>query len=269
MDKGAQARQGNQVVIQQEGSDLTSPKGKQEMTGAYQKAYFNNQSLNNLLSTVATRTGARAINGMKNPNTTIKKVVEKRVDDPSQPYGLNDVGDISRGRLVFQNQQALKKGLDTLKSEAKDAGIKVVKEQNMFTNPDKEAKETGYKGYHVDLEMPNGQHTEVQLHTINSYASAMLTHAIHESYGDNVPKNAASESRTAADHVMRMDPFQAQQLADQLDHAAAPAVAEAQRKAIQVAMGQRNVQHAEPLRSTSALNPMGQSLSVEGSNYGL
>lgn len=246
-NEGAQARQGDPQVIQQEGADLLSNKGQAELTGQYQKAVQNHQLLSDLLTKVGYQTTSRPITNLKNPDTTIKKVVEKRVDEDSN-YDLNDVGDISRGRLVFADEKALRTGLNTLKSEAKRDGIRVVKEQDMFTNPDSEAQKSGYKGYHVDLEMPNGQHVEVQLHTVNSYASAMLTHAIYQSYGDNPPKTAAAESKAVADHVMRMNPQQAKELGRQLEGASAPAAVEAQQKAMQVAMGQNQAPHAEPLQ---------------------
>ncbi len=192
----------------------------------YKKAAQNAPVLGTLLQKVAQRTGAKPISNYKNPITALGKVEEKQEESPSRHYTIQDVNDIARGRLVYNSYDALKKGIESFKASAKQSGLKIAKEQNFFTKP-----EDGYRGYHVDVSFPNGQHSEVQFHTQQSYANTLATHKSHEMYGDKPPAPVSQENEKIGDQVMQLPNREAAKISQSVEAENAPQMQQAQQMA--------------------------------------
>lgn len=211
----------------------------------YKKAAQNAPTLGTLLQRVAERTRGRAISNFKNPQTAATKAEMKNEDTPSRHYTLNDLNDIARGRLVYSSYDAMKKGVDVFKQQANQVGIKVAKEQNFFTKP-----EEGYRGYHVDVSFPNGQHSEVQFHTPQSYANALATHDVHETFGKDTPAPIEQKTEKIGDQIMQLPNESANKVAADAEQKALPKQQQNQNEAkafIEQALNNPNAAIAEPL----------------------
>lgn len=192
----------------------------------YKKAAQNRPALDGLLNKVGQRSGGRVISNYKNPTTTIAKVQEKQQEDPKRDYTLNDVNDVARGRLVYNSLDAMRKGIGTFKQEAKQSGVVIAKQQDFFNKP-----EGGYRGYHIDIAFPNGQHSEVQFHTPQSYANAMATHAVHAEYGDNPPDNLEDQTKKTGNLIMKLPNKVSDDISTANEIKNAPMMAQAQQQA--------------------------------------
>ena len=114
-----------------------------------------------------------------------------------------------------------------LKSAIKKTNIKIGPEDNFFTH----AKSDGYQGYHVDLEFPNGQHSEVQFNTPQSYAAVLATHPAHEEFGGQMPPEATQKNESMSKHIMQLPTEQANQLSQQAEQTNMPAIMKGQQAA--------------------------------------
>lgn len=193
----------------------------------YKKAAINKTGLDLLLAKVAQRTHAKVITNFKNPDTTVDKVERKNEAKPSRKYGLEDVNDVARGRLVYQSIDALHKGVEALKGMVKRTPLKIAKTEDFFKNPE----DGGYRGYHVDLEFPNKQVVEIQLHTPQSYAATLVTHPEHESYGENLPEDVEKSKKNVSDQIMKLPTKEAEKLSAEQEQQTLPAMIQAQLKA--------------------------------------
>jgi hypothetical protein len=206
---------------------------KKKLVIVYKKAVENKPELDTFLNHVANQTGARTITNLKNPTTAVKKVLTKQQESPGRNYTLDKVNDIARGRLIYNSLKQLRSGIATFKKDLGKTDMKIAKTDDFFDHP-----EDGYEGYHIDVIFPNGQHSEIQFHTINSYAATLATHPLHE--------NADHEEMTKADKLknedinkqtQQLDPQSAAQVAQMLEQRNAPATQQAQQAAQQTAQG--------------------------------
>lgn len=205
-----------------------------QLSSVYKQAIVNKPILDNFLTKVGRQSGGKPISNFKSPTTAVEKVEEKKAEDPGRDYSLSKVNDIARARLVYNSRDALMKGVDDFKRDIKATPMKVVKTENFFQKP-----EDGYMGYHIDVAFPNGQHSEVQFHTTNSYAAALATHKTHEEYGDNVPSDAAKRNEEANARIMSLPEAQAQKIADTVEQQNAPIQNASQVEAFNAALGNK------------------------------
>lgn len=209
----------------QQGQELTTPEGQGKLADIYQNALNNRPILDNFLDKVGQQTGGNVVSNLKNPDTAVDKTVEKRVTQPDRGYGLNDVNDIVRGRIVYNNPQQIQQGVANLVKQIgqynaanPDAQVKIAKEENFFTHP-----RDLYQGYHVDLQFPNGQHSEIQFHTWKTYAAALATHPLHEIYGNqDLPPDALAQKQQTTNSINQLTDENAQTFAKTLEQQGTP-----------------------------------------------
>ena len=219
---------------------------------AYQKALVNKPVLDSVLNKVGQSTGGRVITNLKNPQTTVDKVQRKNEENPKRNYKIEDVNDVARGRLIYSDMASLQKGVQSFMTDVKTAGAKITKTQDYFTKPNE-----GYKGYHVDIKFPNGQTSEVQFHTVNTYANTLATHNLHEQYGDETPDKLAMRKEILASQIDKLSPAGAQKLAQPIEQQNAPAIQQAQEAAINAAQGQAMSPPNRGPSSVQSGSPMG------------
>lgn len=206
---------------------------KKKLVVVYKKAVLNKPELDAFLNHVATQTGAKPITGLKNPKTAVEKVQTKREESPGRNYSLDKVNDIARGRLVYGTLKQLRNGISVFKRDLGKTDMKIVKTDDFFEHP-----EDGYEGYHVDVQFPNGQHSEIQFHTINSYAATLVTHPLHENADhEEMSKADKLKNEDVNSTIKQMNPQSAVAIAQMLEQKNAPATQQAQQMAQQTAQG--------------------------------
>ena len=199
----------------------------------YRKAFENKPELDAFVSHIADTTGAKPISNLKNPKTATEKVKTKQQEDPQRDYKLEDVNDIARARLVYGSLRQLRSGIKTLKKDIGQTDMKITKTDDFFEHP-----EDGYEGYHVDISFPNGQHSEIQFHTINSYAATLVTHPLHEQADhEEMTKANKLKNEDVNATVKQMNPQTAASIAQMLEQKNAPQTQQAQQAAQQTAQG--------------------------------
>jgi hypothetical protein len=201
-----------------------------ELVKQYRMAAQNKPILDNILGSTAQATGARPITNLKNPETAVKKVFKKNEENPKRDYSLKDVNDYARGRLVYPDTQAMDKGIEVFGDMARKAGAKVTKTTDYFSKP-----ADGSKGFHVDIKFPNGQTSEVQFHTDQSYANALATHPDHAQFGDEKPAQAAARDKKTAGAINDLPNQLAQAISGQIEQQEAPAIQQGQQQAARAA----------------------------------
>ena len=198
----------------------------------YKKAVLNKPLLDALLLKVSRESNAKQITNLKNPQTAVDKVETKKEENPNRKYSLETVNDLSRGRLVYGSLDGMRNGVKIIKQAIKSSKLKIAKIDDYFTKP-----EGGYKGYHIDIKFPDGQHGEIQLHTVQTYAASLATHKTHEEYGDNPPPDAEERSEKDMDKINAMPKDKAEKLAGKIEDENEPKQTAAQIAALKMAMG--------------------------------
>lgn len=207
---------------------------KKKLVIVYKKAFQNKPELDSFLIHVAQQTGARPISNLKNPKTAIEKVATKQKEEPDRNYTLNTVNDIARARLVYGSLRQVENGAKIIRKDIGKTNMTITKTDDFFKHP-----EDGYEGYHIDVAFPNGQHSEIQLHTINSYAAALLTHSIHaEADHEEMTPEERQKNIDINNEVKKLQPNEAAQVAQLLEAKNAPMQAKAQISALKTGMGQ-------------------------------
>ena len=206
---------------------------KKKLVIVYKKAMENKPEFDAFLNHVANQTGARPISNLKNPKTAIEKVKTKNEESPNRNYTLEKVNDIARARLVYGSLKQLKNGIKAFKKDIGKTDMKITKTDDFFEHP-----EDGYEGYHVDVSFPNGQHSEIQFHTIHSYAATLATHPLHEQADhEEMTKADKMKNEDINDEVKRLNPHDAVAVAQMLEQRNAPMTQQAQQAAQQTAQG--------------------------------
>lgn len=206
---------------------------KKKLTLVYRKAFQNKPELDAFLLHLANQSGAKPISNLKNPKTAIEKVKTKKEEEPDRHYTLDTVNDIARARLVYGSLREMRAGEKDLKRDIAKTNMKIAKTDDFFAHP-----EDGYQGYHVDVVFPNGQHSEIQLHTINSYAAALATHALHaEADHEEMTPKARQENVDMNAQMKKLNPNQAAAVAQMYETKNAPMQRQAAISAIQTAQG--------------------------------
>jgi ppGpp synthetase/RelA/SpoT-type nucleotidyltranferase len=188
----------------QYGSDIISPAGQKELGDRTQKALQNQGTFQDLLDTVAQQQRARSMSNIKNPFSTVQKIVEHRMQGEDQ-YTMGDVNDMLRGTIAIKDQSQIPSTVSQLKDEITQRGYKVVNENDYFNNPQK----NGYQGYHIDIQMPDGQIAEIQIHTPQSLANATTSHPLYAQFDQNMPKETLSALKKVQNQIKDVNPDQA------------------------------------------------------------
>lgn len=222
----------------------------QKLIVTYKKAFQNKPELDAFLTHLANQSGARPISNLKNPKTALEKVKTKQQEDPDRNYTLDTVNDIARARLVYGGLHQLRNGVKDIRKDIKQTNMKIAKVDDFFDHP-----EDGYEGYHIDVVFPNGQHSEIQLHTINSYAATLVTHPLHEEADhEEMTDEDKQKNKDLNDQVKKLKPNEAVAVAQMLEAKNAPLQRQSQIAAIQTAQGNPPPMQPVPLQQGGQQN---------------
>lgn len=122
----------------------------------------------------AKHVGATYNSRVKNADSAIKKVAQKRLQ--KRDYDIDDINDAYGGRFVVDKSSQIpqiKKQMDAME----DIGLfKIKKEEKV--------KHSTYDAYHYDIESVDGHRGEVQIHTAHSELEAVANHDLRALYGE-------------------------------------------------------------------------------------
>lgn len=183
-------------TMQQVAPDVQSPQGQQQL---FQKAVGANvakKQLDAVLGAVAAHLGATSSTRVKNIETASQKIAQKRLQ--GRDYGVSDINDMLGGRIVVKNDKDIPKAKQAMQKLSEAGVFAIMKEQHV--------KQGTYDGYHYDVKLSNGQPAEVQIHTPQSEAEAVVNHSLRAVHGEKPQDKVVEQMRDKQAQVVKSFP---------------------------------------------------------------
>ena len=141
---------------------------------------------------------------LKSPESIYKKMVIKNLPTTTQAV-MENINDIAGVRIICSFAKDVYKIAESIKSQP---DLKFIKERDYIKSP----KPSGYKSYHVVVELPVYEvdeverlNVEVQIRTAAMDFWASLEHKVKYKYSGEVPKNLMKELKACADKAEELD----------------------------------------------------------------
>lgn len=154
--------------------DVLSPQGKQELFNHLGGAMKEKPLLDGVLQALASKIGADYSSRIKNPDTAVSKIVQKRLLGRS--YGVSDVNDALGARLIINDSKALQKAKEGISNLAKAGVFEILKSEPV--------KKDTYSAYHFDIKTPQGASAEIQLMNPKQELESLANHPLRAIYGE-------------------------------------------------------------------------------------
>lgn len=171
----------NPQVQQQVAPDVVSPQGKQQLFNKLATATVNKKGLDQIFGAIANKYGGTFSSRVKSPQTVVQKIAQKRIQ--GRDYNTSDVNDLYGARLITEKKN-FPKIIKDIEKVSSVLGFDI--------NKNEDASHGTYKGWHIDMQDPQGGKFEIQLHTPQSEAEAVVNHSLRSQYGEE-PDNPAVE----------------------------------------------------------------------------
>lgn len=136
---------------------------------------------------------ARVDIDIKTPEGVLSKIIRRR-DEGRIKYGLNDVHDLVRSRVVFNTEKEMRVAVKKMEE-------RLVEIEDFFKKPNG----WGYRAIHGKIKLPDGSFAEIQFHTRKSLEVAKAIRPLFSSYrgaAGRIPKYIYEQSRELAKEVM-------------------------------------------------------------------
>lgn len=164
--------------------------------------------LDAIMKPIASSTGSDFSSRVKNPEMIVRKVIQKRMEDPK--YKLSDINDLYGCRYVVENEQEIAKVKKAIEEGEKQGKYKII-------SGEARNKDT-YHAYHFDLAFPlsaiKAIRCECQIMDRSAEAQAALTHDAHAIYSDNPPKPVENKLDKQTKVVDQLPHIKQKQVAD-------------------------------------------------------
>lgn len=164
-------------VLGQVTPDVLSPQGKQALFQKMVQATIEQKKLDSIYQPLADKLGAQFSSRVKNPQTTVQKIAQKRLQ--GRNYGIDNLNDLYGMRITVDHKSQMPAAIKAITAESEKAGIKVIKSERVNNDT--------YEAYHLDLKTPSGVTFEAQVHTPQSEAEAVTNHSLRSVFGENPP----------------------------------------------------------------------------------
>jgi ppGpp synthetase/RelA/SpoT-type nucleotidyltranferase len=154
--------------------DVLSTPGKQQLLQHLGNATNEKPILDSILHGLATKIGADFTSRVKNPQTTVQKIAQKRLQ--GRDYNVFNVNDAYGARIIINNTKDLQKAKAGLESLAKAGAIDIIKQQRVNNDT--------YSAYHIDIKTPQGTNGEVQIMTPKQELESLANHPLRAVHGE-------------------------------------------------------------------------------------
>lgn len=187
-------------------SDVVSPQGQQQVQGKLASAIMKKKLLDSLMTMIAQKVHGEFTSRIKDPNTIVQKVVQKRGE--GRKYNVDDVNDVYGGRIVVKDKSLL--------PQVKDLLMKVQKAGLFSINKQENVKEQTYNGYHIDIQTPDGMKGEIQVQTPQEELESVANHGIRSEFGEKPPQEVSNLRNTQAKLAKNISDSKAHQKSQQI-----------------------------------------------------
>ncbi len=162
---------------QQVAPDVLSPQGKSQLLQHLGSATKEKPILDTILRNLAAKIGADFSSRVKNPQTTVQKIAQKRLQ--GRDYGIQNINDAYGGRIIVNKSPDVQKAKSGLENLAKAGAIEILKQQRVNNDT--------YSAYHVDIQTPGGTRAEIQVMTQKQELESLANHPLRSVHGENPP----------------------------------------------------------------------------------
>lgn len=174
-------------------ADITPQAMQQKMAGVIGEK----EKLDFILRGIAQRVGADFNSRIKNPDTIVKKVAQKRL--AGRNYSLDDINDGYGARFIIKTDGEKGKIISFMK-KAEELGL--------FSINKSEPVKTGtYSAYHIDFQTPNGVKGEAQIMTPQQSLESVANHSLRSVHGEN-PQGQVKALRDKQAEIAKKTPHQ-------------------------------------------------------------
>lgn len=188
--------------------DVVSPQGKQQLMQHLGAATQEKPMLDTILKNLASKIGADFSSRVKNPQTVVQKIAQKRLQ--GRDYNVQDVNDAYGARIVINNAKQLAQAKEGLQHLAKAGAINILKSQDVTSDT--------YHAYHFDIQTPKGTRGEVQLMTPKEELESLANHSLRSVYGEDQPDHVQTLRDTQASLAKNISNAKAKQLSEPIKH---------------------------------------------------
>lgn len=188
-------------VIQQVTPDVVSPQGKQQLMKSLGGAMINKPMLDDILGQLAKKIGATFSSRIKNPQTTVQKIAQKRIE--GRKYGTEDINDPYGARIVVDNKSDISKAKQGIRELADKGALQILKSESV--------KNDTYSAYHIDIKTPDGVSGEIQIMTPSQELESVANHGLRAIYGEKQKGDVNKLREKQADIASKISPDKARQ----------------------------------------------------------
>ena len=158
-------------------SDIVSPSGLQNLQQKLAQAISEKSKLDFILGGIAKKVGADFSSRIKNPQTAVRKIVQKRMEDRN--YGVEDLNDNYGGRFVMSDSKMIPE-VKKMMEKASSLGVFDIKKAQVVENGN-------YHAFHFDIETPEGTKGEIQLMNPQEELDSVANHSLRAVFGEKKP----------------------------------------------------------------------------------
>lgn len=187
-------------------ADIVSPQGRQELSQKLAKATAEKGLLDHLFRSIASRSGATHSSRIKNAETVVQKVAQKRLE--GRNYNLSHINDAYGSRIIVSDEKDIPKVL-SLVEKAADKGLMKITKSELI-------KLDYHKAHHVDFVTPSGVKGELQILTPQEEANSVINHDLRAVHGERLPETAKKLADLQTKKVKQLPNSTAHQLAERV-----------------------------------------------------
>lgn len=200
------------------GEEAINPQMQQQMAGdispqmVQQKlasTISEKEKLDYILKGIAQNTKSEFNSRIKNPDTIVKKIAQKRME--GRDYGIDNINDAYGGRFIVEDTKDIPK-IKSLIEKASEIGLFNINKAQVVKNGN-------YHAFHFDIETPAGAKGELQIMTPQEELESVSNHPLRSVYGEKAPPEVETLKDMQSKMAAKMPNAKAHEKAMQIQQA--------------------------------------------------
>jgi len=194
------------ITPQQQGQvagDVVSPQGKQQLFTHLAAATQQKDLLDFIFKGIAEKAGAEFSSRVKNPQTVVQKIAQKRMQ--GRDYGVEDINDAYGSRIVVKSAKQVPE-IKKFVEKAEELGILKINKSEMVS--------TDYhKAWHIDFKTKQGTSGELQILTPQEEANSVINHDLRSVFGEKMKRQVKQLANMQSEKAKQLPNDKAHKLA--------------------------------------------------------
>lgn len=196
----------NPQQLQRNAGDVLTPDGKQQLFQHLAAATQQKEMLDFIFQGIANKNKADFSSRIKNPNTVVQKIAQKRMQ--GRDYNVQDINDAYGSRIIVNSEKQIPEVKKYIEKAGELGIIKINKSEMVKTDY--------HKAWHIDFETKQGTHGEVQILTPQEEANSTVNHDLRSVYGEKMQGQVKQLADIQSKKVTNMSNDKARALAQKI-----------------------------------------------------